>query len=75
MRIIQIWHEKAEKWFDYTLEELEESFRFVSKPKWNLVERAYYHNSGFNSWLEIVYPNGSSKIYNKDGNSGAFVGQ
>ena len=60
---IKIWQDNAMDWYDYTLEELDEYFKFVTKPNWKNVREVYLHNIG-DSWMEIVFKNNKAQIYN-----------
>lgn len=61
-----VWHDDESKWVKYTEEELKEFFKFVNPVDWNNVDEVYLNNSGFQTWLRLVYKNcnGYSKDFN-----------
>ena len=61
---IDVWHDDDNEWVEYTEEELNEYFNFVSKPNWGRVREIYLHNSGFNTWMDIILKNDSHRVYN-----------
>lgn len=60
---IDVWHDADQEWVEYTLEELDQYFHFVTKPNWNDVREIYLHDGG-NGWMDVVTED-EHLIYNK----------
>ncbi|KHD34378.1 hypothetical protein NL50_17485 [Clostridium acetobutylicum] len=60
--VIQVWSDNLGEWVDYTKEEITECISFSTAPVLDNVEEIYWHDAS--DWLEIVYKNGSDKVYN-----------
>lgn len=65
-KIMEVLHMSDCEWVDYTFEELDEYFHFVTKPNWNMVAELRVHGTGGDRWLELIpkHPSDSIRIYN-----------
>jgi hypothetical protein len=70
---IEVWSDENEKWTRYTRKEIGEYFRFTKKMHWHLIDKMYYHDAGYNKWIDVIYHIGISKCYNQCNHSGVFV--
>lgn len=60
---ISIWFDSDNSWEEYTKEEFEECFNFVTKPIFQFIDKIFVHDMQ-NTWIEINFKNGKGKIYN-----------
>ncbi|MBY6773658.1 ABC transporter substrate-binding protein [Clostridium botulinum] len=65
--VVNVWSDEDQEWDKYKFKEMDEYFNFYNKPNWEKVREVFLHDGMMtqaDKWLEIVFKNNSSKIYN-----------